>query len=478
MSERVAYIGNFGPDHSTENHYARSFEAIGCTVVRIQENAEATPFDAIAQALEQIGKGVDLLLYTRTWGLDEARFQHLLAAAKVHGVTTAAVHLDRWQGLDREHEVTGQVMFRMEHVFTADGDAEETFWSERDVNHHWLSAGVLRDECVEADPFDRSGYPWDVAFVGSRIYHHEWPVRPALIDWLATTYGERFVHVGGDGQIPGGGRALRGGDLNRLYATIPVIVGDSCYARPNAHYWSDRFYETYGRGGFLIFPAIDALEDEIASIDGDGNHGFYPSWRLDSPVIEEPGRQFVLDDERWQAALVTLKATIDVALAEPEWREGQRSRLHRLVRDHCSYEARARTILETVGLRFPPAITITTTDVGPEECASAEPGPPATIADLENMARYQTHAAIDSIFDLLAAMRQSEIGISQAFVGHQVFEEDHRGEPTGATAGTPQTVEPPAVPLVAEPAWLDSEFSGRAPSRHDAAEAALAGLGE
>lgn len=476
MNETVAYIGNFGPDHSTENHYARSFEAIGCTVVRIQENAEATPFDAIAQALEQVGRGVDLLLYTRTWGLDQDRFQHLLAAAKAHGVRAAAVHLDRWQGLDREHEVTGQVMFRMEHVFTADGDAEETFWSERDVNHHWLSAGVLRDECVEADPFDRSEYPWDIAFVGSRTYHHEWPVRPALIDWLAETYGDRFVHVGGDGQIPGEGRALRGGDLNRLYATVPVIVGDSCYARPGAHYWSDRFYETYGRGGYLIFPRIDLLRDEV---------GDYPSWSLDCPVIEEPGRRFVLDEPSWQRSLASLRIAIDLALSDRPRREADRQRLHALVRNGCSYEDRAQTILETIGLRLPAVTTFEGTmivddpELLAEECVAGDARTP-TVDDLERNARYQTHAAVDSIFDYLAAKRESEAPVEYATVLESPvpLSDERLARLHRAFNDLPFEVARPDPTRIVDEAVQPDEPKAGPPTRYSEAEASIAGFGE
>jgi len=39
-----------------------------------------------------------------------------------------------------------------------------------------------------------------------------------------------------------------------------VVVGDSVYS---PRYWSNRLYETIGRGGFLIFPKIPGIDGEF-----------------------------------------------------------------------------------------------------------------------------------------------------------------------------------------------------------------------
>ena len=50
-----------------------------------------------------------------------------------------------------------------------------------------------------------------------------------------------------------------GVDINNLYASARVMVGDSCFAGAD-RYWSDRVPEVLGRGGFLIFPKTPGLE--------------------------------------------------------------------------------------------------------------------------------------------------------------------------------------------------------------------------
>ena len=52
---------------------------------------------------------------------------------------------------------------------------------------------------------------------------------------------------------------VRGDALNALYASVGVVVGDSL---PSPLYWSNRLYETLGRGGFLIFTEIEGLNEE------------------------------------------------------------------------------------------------------------------------------------------------------------------------------------------------------------------------
>lgn len=319
---KIAYIGTFGAGHSTENHYARSFEALGHEVIRLQENhGEWWPnFEGVP----------DLLLYTRVYDAPEAR--ELLQAAKAQGIPTAAVHLDIFRGLEREHQVASQSMFQVGDLFTADGDATE-WYSERGIRHHWLRAGVLAAEAYDAVPSDDWYGRWDVAFVGSAPsaqvggnYHPEWPHRFELVQHLREWYGQRFIHVGNGGDLGNNYDRpnIRGHDLNMLYASVPVIVGDTLGACRESRYWSDRAYETWGRGGFLVHPRIDALDAELGSC---------PMWEIGA----------------WDE----LHAAIDYWLAHPDHREGMRWQVARGVRKHCTYTNRAAELLTTLGLETP-----------------------------------------------------------------------------------------------------------------------------
>lgn len=308
----VAYIGNFGPEHSTENDVRRSFLALGHDVIRLQENT--TNGRAVMDAMYES----DLLLYTRTWGALNAELPAIFKTAKQMGVPTAGFHLDLWHGLPRRQELQHEAMFQAQFVFTADGGHPDE-WRALGINHRWLPPGVLADSCYLAPPDIGHWGGIDVAFVGSRGYHPEWPHRAELVDFLRVEYGDRFMHVGGDGDTG----TVRGADLNGLYATVPVVVGDGCLL--GERYWSDRVPETLGRGGVLLHPAN-------------------PDLRLLYPKLNAPTLHYwPLGDWgslRDRVAELSSKP-IDVAerLATTQW-----------VREHHSYAARMQTLLSTVGL--------------------------------------------------------------------------------------------------------------------------------
>src|SRR5690606_35918409 len=162
-------------------------------------------------------------------------------------------------------------MFKVAHVFTADGGHDAEF-ARDGVNHHWLPPGVNHEEAVDVER-DHGGWwlppefpekvcdrlfegRYLVGFAGSDGYHPEWPHRPALVRWLRDTYKDRFVHLGGSSTPRVTGLAL-----NWAFGRVPVWVGDSCLTRPDFPYWSDRVPETWGRGGFLVHPRVDAMAE-------------------------------------------------------------------------------------------------------------------------------------------------------------------------------------------------------------------------
>lgn len=231
----IAYIGNFEPRHSTENHVRLSLEAMGHTVLRVQENR--TSMDQ----LELVLPGADLVLYTRTWGLPGAPMLDLWARLKERGIPTVSYHLDLYRGLARTDlyerlaplgisSPADDPFWRTEHCFTVDGDPESARWfAEQGINHHWMRAGVYHAECYRVAAPER--YP--VLFVGSYGYHREWDYRPQLIDWLGGTYGRQFTLLPGNGNP-----AVRNHALNEAYGASRVVVGDTlCPGFTHKDYW-------------------------------------------------------------------------------------------------------------------------------------------------------------------------------------------------------------------------------------------------
>lgn len=249
---RIAYLGNFRPDHSTETHIARTLEQLGHTVIRLQEDGYLPA--GLTRALDAAEP--DLMLFTRTWGAT-LEMQHL-ERLRAQGVPTVSYHLDLYVPLERNGGLDGDPFWRTDWVFTPDGDPRSAAeFERRGINHRWLLPAVVADECyLAADvPLTR-----DVIFVGSGPgYHPEHTYRGDLLTWLTQTYGPRFRQYGGRGQ------SVRGYALNRLYASTRVAVGDSLNLVRDGTRWasyaSDRRYEGPGRGALQIFPKIEGLDD-------------------------------------------------------------------------------------------------------------------------------------------------------------------------------------------------------------------------
>ena len=191
----------------------------------------------------------------------------MLEAFRGDSTPTVGFHLDRWWGLPREKEILTHPFFRVDHLFTADG-AHDDRWRAAELNHTWSPPAVLSQSCVRG--YLRPEYVCDVAFVGSwNGYHPEWRHRMQLVKWLVSTYGDRLKLFPQPGKP-----AVRNHDLNDLYCSAKVIVGDSCLV-PTADggamhsYVSDRVFETVGRGGFLIHPHVDGVFPDLLE---DGKH--------------------------------------------------------------------------------------------------------------------------------------------------------------------------------------------------------------
>ena len=322
---RIVYRGNHQPDlpadvapWSTEAHLAASLELLGHDVVRNHEQTDDW------RTTVEHARGADLFVWTSTWGYaqqwprGEASGSLRLIGERI---PTVAVHLDRWWHLAREQQVSdrrrGHVMFECRWVFTADGD-NDALWERYGVNHRWLPPGVFGPECTPGTPNDE--YRADVAFVGSwEGYEHaeHWHERRAMLDALRQNYGHRFVCW------PRRGRpAVRGADLNDLYASTKVVVGDSCLAATSNRYWSDRIFETVGRGGFCVHPAIPGLVELLP--DDMGVAYFAPGdWR----------------------EMIRL---VDWWLAHDDARDEARAKGQRFVREHHSYERRMQQMLDVL----------------------------------------------------------------------------------------------------------------------------------
>lgn len=310
---QIAYIGNFGPEYSTENDVKKAFEYLGHEVIALQENK---PFDINFN-------NIDLLLITSTWddAIDLTEWINVMYMCAKNNVPTATLHLDTFWGKSRGNRHWWMnPMFQTAYIFTADGDYEKE-WKAFGKNHIWLPPAIRHDATYYGD-FSLS-YECDVAFAGSNgIGYHEdvWPYRKEVVDAVRAMCKKNqwsFKNPGGDDP-----KINRDSDMNNFYASARVTIGDSlCLKHSKAKYWSDRVPEATGRYGFLIMPQIDEVEKIWPSI---------PMYEWGNWDDLEKKIATYLDDEIGRESIKELNA--------------------RETKKNHTYVNRVQTILKTVGL--------------------------------------------------------------------------------------------------------------------------------
>lgn len=279
-----AFLGNFQVDYSSETHHAAALEALGHTVDRLQEPSTS------AGSIHAAAEAADAFVWVHTHGWNTPTMDTVLELLRAEGVPTLTYHLDLWMGLARQRDMRTDPYWGLDRFFTVDARMADWLTTHTPVRGHYLPAGVHEPECVRVPAVD----PFDVAFVGSRRYHPEWPYRPMLIDWLKANYGNNFRHYGGDGL-----GTVRGLALNQVYADAKVVVGDSlCIGYDYPDYWSDRVYETLGRGGFLIHPRVPGMDRDFI----DGEHLVFYDYGDFEGLRERIEYYLAHDDEREKIA--------------------------------------------------------------------------------------------------------------------------------------------------------------------------------
>lgn len=315
---RTSGTSRFEPEYSTENEYRDAFERLGHEMVLYQEGGQGFQ-DLIDDA--QNGAALDFVLWTRTRDLanqggDALQWEMLRTAGRA-GLPVIGVHLDIWHGLQRATQVRTDPYFRgVDLLMTADGGHQRE-WEGSGVNHRWLLPAISERWLGLGEPRDE--FRSKVAFVGSwqGIYHREAKHRHELINWLDRTFGGD-VKFWPKRNAP----AIRGRELNDLYASVDVVVGDS-YLSPGGHYCSDRIPESLGRGAILLHPAVQGVNAQ-------------PEDPFDMPT--------------WPAGdWAALKRTVDTLLGYDDGQRGSLRSEHVLqIEQGHTYTHRAQTIIDTL----------------------------------------------------------------------------------------------------------------------------------
>ena len=235
MSEKykIGIIGSF-KNLWDEEYIAQAFEKLGHQVIRFDwQNASAEMI---------LERELDFILTVKR---DIERYEKLLGKVK-----TVYWLFDLFWGTPREAVMKYDIKMKSDFVFSTDGGHNKEF-KDLDINHYLLRQSIWDEDVYLTEP--DLLYPEEIVFVGTN--NSWWNYRQRLISFLQRIYGRKFKRYGLKGQDE-----IRGDDLNRLYNSAKIVVGDSVYS---PHYWSNRVYDVLGRGGFLVHPKIPGLEQEF-----------------------------------------------------------------------------------------------------------------------------------------------------------------------------------------------------------------------
>lgn len=239
---KIAIIGRFQKMYD-EEYIARSFEALGHTILRLPDNYGLRPIVARIKEFKP-----NLVMFTKLEVPEDGLL--FIKTMREMGIKTVCWLFDLYWGYPREHRIRSQACFRADRVFTTDGGHQDK-WEGIGINHQVVRQGIYKEECF----LEKLDNPHGVVFVGSEnpIY----PKRFKTIDFIKKSYPDFRWY----------GRKLtdemRGTNLNKLYATAKIVVGDSVYS---PYYWSNRVVETLGRGGFLIHQDVPGLKEQYPNL--------------------------------------------------------------------------------------------------------------------------------------------------------------------------------------------------------------------
>jgi hypothetical protein len=297
MERRILYFGKFKSLHSTENYVTYALQRLGQDVIKV-EHDKISDFAGVKNLI--LSEYPDVVLFSKA---PVANTRQILDLCVNHEILTICWQWDLYFDCQqREREQWPQ--FSSHLVFTSDGGHDEEF-ETRGINHQVLRQGIHYPEAI----IQPSDYKYDVGFVGHREEKFQ-KGRGELVTFLERRYKKKFAYV----------NDVRGLRLNRWLSQVKVVVGDSY---PSPRYYSNRVYETLGRGGFLLHPETEGLERE-----------FKRGLHLDTY-------------DRYNRA--TLLSKINYYLENESIRESIRQEGHSYCRDNYTYTERCRTLLSHIG---------------------------------------------------------------------------------------------------------------------------------
>tara|TARA_R110002020_G_scaffold211550_6_gene417763 strand:- start:191 stop:1114 length:924 start_codon:yes stop_codon:yes gene_type:complete len=247
----ICFIGKFNRICDEEGK-ALALERLGHKVFRFDENSFNIALGQDIDAL--MNRQPDYVFFTKL----RVPYDHILInELKKRNVKTVCWMPDLYIGLEREKDVATLIpMFQADYVFSPDG-GNQTIFDDYGVNHFIMHQGIHEGSC-ELIEIPEEQKKIDLLFVGS-LHPVHGSSREKLLGFLSKTYKKSFFWAGQNNTYD-----FRDTKLTKLISHTKIVIGTSVNS---PYYWSNRLYETLGRGGFLIHQYTKGIDEEYKEND-------------------------------------------------------------------------------------------------------------------------------------------------------------------------------------------------------------------
>tara|TARA_Y100000401_G_C8319769_1_gene224587 strand:+ start:331 stop:1299 length:969 start_codon:yes stop_codon:yes gene_type:complete len=241
---KIVFIGKFNELYHEEGK-ARGLQKLGHDVYR---------FDELFMDPNDIEKIInidpDVVIYTKLRFKDSMLFSNKMKEHKILMVSWFPDYCFDWNEGMLKYDKEICAISNSDLLIIPDG-LNKSKWNKLGINQHCVRQEINDDMCFIGNKIENLNK--DILFIGTLnngVYKHRIP----LIEFLSREYGNKFLHLGGSNSDE-----IRNSDLNDIIASVKIIIGDSLYA---PSYWSNRIYETIGRGGFILHSFTEDLDKE------------------------------------------------------------------------------------------------------------------------------------------------------------------------------------------------------------------------
>mgnify|MGYP003655247075 CR=1 FL=1 len=259
---RIAFIGGFSNLYDEEGK-AKTFELLGAEVLRIEESSFT------GKTIELILKwGPDILMSPK-YKINNQLREELFSSCRREGILICSWHPDLYHypylmpNQNRFAEITNKIgLWSSDVVFSPEGgEHSDAFYSKCGIKQYTVRQAPYHETVGISNIEDISDITTKevpLLFVGT-AYTNGDGFRQFLLKFLEEQYGEKFMLMGHTAE-----HQVRESRLSSLIAQSKIIIGESTYF---PGYWSNRLYESIGRGGFTLHPYVAGIEDEF--VDGE-----------------------------------------------------------------------------------------------------------------------------------------------------------------------------------------------------------------